>query len=139
MKLSMLGLTSLSLVLSALTGCSGGDGEIAVDGATSPLTAEGNDKLFTIRVLDARDGGYALDSLTVKVLVEDKEPVTVTCTTGDKNGSGTLDKDDTLDCTEPAANQFGADLAGKDIDVELDAKIDGEDTKVGTATWTPAK
>lgn len=134
------GLLALALAsFAALTGCSGDDGEIAVDAASSPLTAEGNDKLFTVRILAAREGGYALDGLIVKAIVDGKDPVTVSCSTTDANGNGTLDKDDTLACAEGATNEFDTTLAGKEVDVELHAKIDGEETKVGSATWTPSK
>ncbi len=138
MKPSHLAL-AVSVSLAALAGCSGDDGEIAVDAATTPLTSEGNDKLFTVRVEGAREGGYGLDGLVVKAIVDGKDPVQVTCSATDANGNKALDKDDKLDCSEAGENLFDATLAGKDIDVELYAKIDGTETKVGSATWTPAK
>lgn len=138
MKLSIL-LVTAAVSLVALAGCSGGDGEIAVDAATTPLTAEGNDKLFTVRIVEAREGGYPLEGLVVKAIVDGKDPLTLVCTPADANGNGALDKDETLECSEAADNQLDASVAGQEIDVELHAKIDGEETKVGSATWTPAK
>ena len=38
-------------------------------------------------------------------------------------------------CTEPAENRLGKDLAGKEIEVELFAKIDGAEERVGDATY----
>ena len=35
--------------------------------------------------------------------------------------------------------QFDDSIARQDVDVELYAQIDGAETKVGSATWTPAK
>lgn len=128
----------MMLGLFALVGCSGEDGEIAVDAAATPLTAQGNDKLFTIRVVEAREGGYAVDGLTAKVIIDDKTTAVI-CTAHDTNANGMLETNDTLECVEAADNQLGPDLAGKEIDVELHAKVDGEDETVGSATWTPAK
>ncbi|MDF2698377.1 MAG: hypothetical protein K0S65_6761, partial [Labilithrix sp.] len=101
--------------------------------------AEGNDKLFTVRVVAAREGGYALEGLVVKAILDGKDPVKLACSATDTNGNGKLDKDEKLECSEPAENQLDASLAGKEIDVELYAQIDGEETKVGGATWTPPK
>ncbi|OJY28051.1 MAG: hypothetical protein BGO98_21060 [Myxococcales bacterium 68-20] len=128
-----------ALALSTLAGCSGSDGEIAVDAASSPLTSEGNDKLFTLRIVDAREGGYPLEGLVVKVTVDGGEPLTVSYEATDTNGNGVLDKDESLECIESAENQLDASVAGKELEVELYAKIDGEETKVGSSTWTPAK
>ena len=138
MKLSGL-FFAAAVSVSALVGCSGGDGEIAVDAATTPLTAEGNDKLFTIRVLEAREGGYALEGLVVKAIIDGKDPLIVSCSPLDANGNSALDKDEKLECAETATNQLDATVAGQAIDVELYAKVDGEETKVGSAAWTPAK
>ena len=125
--------------IAALVGCSGGDGEIAVEAAATPLTAEGNDKLFTIKIVEGREDGYPLEGLVVKAIVDGKEPLTVSCSPADANGNKALDKDETLECTETATNQLDATVAGQEIDVELYAQIDGAETKVGSATWTPAK
>ena len=46
-----------------------------------------------------------------------------------------FDKGDTLTCTEPAENKLGTDLAGKEIEVELFAKIDGEDERIGDGSY----
>lgn len=138
MKLSSV-FCAAALSLSALAGCSGGDGEIAVDAASTPLTAEGNDKLFTLRIVDAREGGYPLEGLVVKVIVDGGEPLTVTHTATDTNGNGALDKDEALECVESAENQLDTSVAGKELEVELYARIDGAGTKVGSSTWTPAK
>ena len=59
-------LASLSLV--TLAGCSGNDGKIEVAAASSALTDEGNDTLFTITVVEARDDEYALDKFLGQVL-----------------------------------------------------------------------
>lgn len=123
----------------ALTGCSSSDGEISVEAASTPLSAEGNDKLFTIKMVKARDGGYALDGLVVKATPGGKDAITVACTPNDTNGNKALDKDETLDCSEAATNQFDASVAGTNVDVVLYAQIDSEQKEVGTATWTPAK
>ncbi len=138
MKLSALFFLG-AVALSAVAGCSGDDGEIAVDAATTPLTSEANDKLFTLRVIEARAEGYPLEGLIVKTIVAGKDPLTVVCTPADANGNKVLDKDETLECTEGATNQLDASVAGQEIDVELYATIDGKETKVGSATWTPAK
>ncbi len=123
-----------------LAGCSGGDGEIAVDGSATPLTAEGNDKLFTIRIVEAREGGYPLEGLVVKVLVDGKDdPITVSCTPMDANGNAALDNDEKLECVEPGTNILDASVAGQELEVELYAKIDDAEEKVGSAAWTPAK
>jgi hypothetical protein len=121
-----------------LAGCSSGDGEITVDGAKTPLTDNPNDDAVTVTVKDAPDTGYALDKVTVKAKAPDKEAIDLSCTTNDLNANKLLDKGDTIACKEGAANDLGADLAGKDIDIELHAQVDGEDKLVGEATWTPA-
>jgi hypothetical protein len=138
MKLSLFVLATLALV-ATITGCSSGDGEIAIDAATTPLTAEGNDQLFTIRLVDAREGGYALDGLVVKALPDGKDAIVLSCTPSDTNGNQKLEKGETIACSEGSTNELGPDLAGKEIDVELYAKIDDEEQKVGGATWTVAK
>lgn len=138
MKLSPFVLAALALVATA-TGCSSGDGEIAIDAATTPLTAEGNDQLFTIRIVDAREDGYTLDGLVVKALPDGKDAVILSCTPSDTNGNQKLEEGETVACSEGTSNQLGPDLAGQEIDVELYAKIDEEEQKVGGATWTVAK
>lgn len=122
-----------------LAGCSSGDGEITVEGAKTPLTESPNDALFTVKVDDAPEEGYALDGITVKALRDGKDAVNVACSTADANTNQKLDKGDTLSCTEGATNILGADAAGTEIEVELYAKVDGEDTLVGKGTWTPTK
>lgn len=138
MKLSLFAPAALALV-ATITGCSSGDGEIAIDAATTPLTAEGDDQLFTIRLVDAREDGYALDGLVVKALPDGKEAVVLSCTPSDTNGNQKLEKGETVTCSEGSSNQLGPDLAGEEIDVELYARIDDEEQKVGAATWTVAK
>lgn len=122
-----------------LAGCSSGDGEITVEAAKTPLTESPNDALFTMKVVETPDEGYALDGITVKATREGKDAVTISCTTADANTNQKLDTGDTLTCTEGATNVLGADAAGTEIDVELYAKVDGKDTLVGEATWTAAK
>jgi hypothetical protein len=138
MKLKAL-LVAFALTTSFLAGCSGGDGEIAVDSASAPLTSAGNDKLFTLRIVEARDGGYPIDGLVVKATVDDKEPITITCVPTDTNANKALEKGEVLECTEAATNQLDSSVAGKEIEIALTAKIDGEDVTVGTASWTPKK
>lgn len=129
---------AVAVAIAALTGCSSGDGEIAVEAASSPLSAEANDKLFTVKIVEAREGGYALDKLVVKAIVDGKDPIIVSCTTQDLNTSKTLDKDDKLDCAEGAENKFDTAIAGQEVDVELYATIDGKEELVGSSTWTVA-
>jgi hypothetical protein len=138
-RLALALLFAVATSFAALTGCSSSDGEISVQTASSPLTAEGNDKLFTIKIVQARDGGYALDGLVVKATPDGKDAITVACTPNDTNGNKALDKDETLDCSEAATNQFDTTLAGTDVDVVLYAQIDNEQKEVGSATWTPPK
>jgi hypothetical protein len=123
------------LALATLAGCSGNDGKIEVDSGTSALSDEGNDTLFTIKLVEAREDGYALDGVKVKVTPEDKEAIDVTCKINDVNSNSKLDKGDTLSCTEPADNVLGKDLAGKEIEVELFAKIDGAEERVGDGSY----
>lgn len=122
-----------------VAGCSGNDGKIEVESAGATLTDKGGDSLFTIKLVEARDEGYALDGLRVKVKPDGKDAVDVTCTVNDLNTNNKLDKGDTMSCAEPATNAFGADVAGKEAEVELYAKIDGSEERVGDATWTAPK
>jgi hypothetical protein len=138
MKLSGF-LLAACLGVASLAGCSSGDGEIAVDAATTPLTTEGNDKLFTIRIVEARETGYPLAGLVVKALPDGKDPIVVSCTAVDTNTNGNLDKGESLTCTEAGTNQLDATVAGSELDIELYAQIDGQEEKVGGASWTPAK
>ncbi len=135
MKLRFLLVTLAALV--AASGCSGNDGQIEVESAGAALTDKGGDSLFTIKLVEAREGGYALEGLRVKVKPDGKDAIDVVCTVGDVNESQKLDKGDTMSCAEPATNALGPDLAGKEADVELYAKIDGSEERVGDATWTP--
>jgi len=127
------------LVAFALAGCSGNDGKITVESSNQALTDSGGDKLFTITLAEARDGGYALDGIKVKVTPDGKDAIEVTCSVADANSNQKLDKDEKLTCVEPADNKLGKDLADKECDVELFAKIDDKDERVGDATWTPPK
>lgn len=118
-----------------IAGCSGNDGQIEVDTASSALTDQGNDTLFTIKLVEARADGYAFEGVKVKVTPEDKDAIEVTCKINDLDSSSKLNKGDTLSCTEPADNELGRDLAGKKIEVELFARIDGAEERVGDATY----
>lgn len=138
MKLSGF-LFAAGLAVATLPGCSSGDGEIAVDAATTPLTTEGNDALFTIRIVEARETGYPLAGLVVKALPDGKDPIVVSCTAVDANGNSALDKDESLTCAEAGTNVLDATIAGAELEVELFAQIDGKEEKVGSATWIPAK
>jgi hypothetical protein len=71
----------------------------------------------------------------VKVTPEDGEAIEVTCAVSDVNANSKLDKGDTLSCAEPAENKLGKDLAGKEIDVELFATIDGSEERIGDASY----
>ena len=129
---------AIALALSAAA-CSGNDGEIKLDAAAAPLTDKGADALFTIEIVKARDGGYASDTIKVKVTPDGKEAIVVLCSVTDVNASKTLDAGDKVVCIEPADNKLGVDAAGKAADVELFATIDGSEERIGDATWTPAK
>ena len=125
----------LALVTVTVAGCSGNDGKIEVDSGSAALTDQGSDTLFTMKLVEARDEGYALDGVKVKVTPEDKDAIEVTCKINDLNSNSKLDKGDTLACTEPAENKLGKDLAGKEIEVELFAKIDGAEERIGDASY----
>jgi hypothetical protein len=119
--------------------CSGNDGEIKVEPATAPLTDKGSDALFTVSVVAARVDGYAPDSFRVKVTPDGEDAIDVVCTFGDANTNKKLDKGDTLTCVEGAENKLDVKLAGAEVKVELFAKIDDEEERIGDTTWTPPK
>jgi hypothetical protein len=119
--------------------CSGNDGEISVEPANVPLTEKGNDSLFTVSVVKSSDDGYATDSFKVRVTPDGKDAIDVFCTLNDVNTNQKLDKGDKLNCSEPAENKLDATLAGKEVKVELFAKVDDEEERIGDATWTPPK
>ena len=107
MKLSLTAsVVALALALSAAA-CSGNDGEIKLDAAATPLTDKGSDALFTLEIVKARDGGYASDTIKVKVTPEDKDAIEVACTVTDVNGNKVLDSGDKLSCAEGADNKLG--------------------------------
>jgi hypothetical protein len=124
-------------LLTTIAGCSGEDGEIAIEAAPSPLTTGTTDALFTIKVVSAR--AYPLDGLVVKAVVDGNAPLTLTCVTADVDADEKLGKNDSLTCAETGTNQFDAAVAGKEVDIELYARVDGEELKVGSAPWVPAK
>ena len=125
-----------SVSFATLAGCSGNDGKIELDTSSSAaLTDQGNDSLFTIKLVEAREDGYALDGVKVKVTPDGKDAIDVTCKVNDANANSKLDKGDTLTCTEPSQNTLGKDLVGKEMTVELFVKIDGEEERVGDATY----
>lgn len=128
----------LAVSVALLAGCSSGDGEITVEGSKTPLTDNPNDDAVTITVKEAPEEGYPLDKITVKAKAPDQDAVDLSCTTNDANTNQKLDKGDTVSCKEGETNALGAGLAGKEIDVELHAEVDGEDTLIGEATWTAA-
>lgn len=133
LRFGLFTLLPLSIVL--LAGCSGNDGRIELESTSSALTDEGNDSLFTIKLVEAREEGYAMDGVKVKVTPEDAEAIEVTCKVTDANANSKLDTGDTLSCTEPAENKLGKDLSGKEIEVELFATIDGSEERVGDASY----
>jgi hypothetical protein len=133
MKLRLVMVPMLAVL--SLVGCSGNDGAIEVDSGSSALTDQGNDTLFTIKLVEAREDGYAFEGVKVKVTPEDKDAIEVTCKINDVNANSKLDKGDTLSCTEPAENRLGKDLAGKEIEVELFARVDGAEERVGDAEY----
>jgi len=140
MKLSILGLFAFTFVLGAFAaGCSSSDGEISVTAATTPLTEKGSDALFTIKVVDGVEEGYALEGLIVKVTPEGKSEIKPVCTPNDVNGNKKLEKNESVTCVENAANELDATLAGKELKVELFAKVDGEEKSIGESKWTVAK
>ncbi len=132
--LSLFVLVAASL---AAVGCSGSDGEISVESAPGAPTDAPNETLFTVKVESAREGGYDASTLEVKATPDGKSAVTVTCTPVETSVNGKLEKGEKLTCTEGATNVFGKDVVGKEIDVELFAKIDGASERVGSATWKP--
>lgn len=133
--------TILGAVMAALgafaVGCSGSDGEISVASASAAPTDAPNEPLFTVKVEAAREGGYALTGLEVKATPDGKDAVTLSCTPKDENANQKLDEGESLACAEGAANVFGKDTLGKEVEVELFAQIDGKATRVGAATWKP--
>ena len=134
MKLSLTASAlTIALALSAAA-CSGNDGEIKLDAAAAPLTDKGSDALFTIEIVKARDGGYASDTIKVKVTPDGKDALEVSCSVTDVNANKTLDVGDKVVCLEPADNKLGADIAGKEANVELFASIDGSEERIGDAT-----
>lgn len=136
MKLRSIVILAACLALSVV-GCSGSDGEISVASKATPPTDAGGDALFDVKVDDARDDGYDLKGLAVKATPDGKEAVTLTCTPADTNTNGKLDKGESLSCAEGATNAIGKDAVGTEIEVQLFATVDGEETKVGSATWKP--
>src|SRR5690606_1879174 len=56
-----------AVLVVGLIGCSGNDGEIEVEAASSALTDQGNDALFTVKLVEAREGSYELAGVHVKV------------------------------------------------------------------------
>jgi hypothetical protein len=139
MKLSLSLAFATLAALATLTACSGSDGGIEVDAAQTPLTTAGTDALFTIRLVDARSDGYALAGLVVKATPEDKDALVIAgCQPNDANNNGKLEKGETVVCTEGGTNILDAALSGKEVEVELFATIEGEEEKIGDATWTPA-
>jgi hypothetical protein len=134
MHRSLIGLVFSSIV--GLAACSGNDGKISVASSDAALTDNGADKLFTVKLEDG--DGYDIKTLVVKATPEDKDAKALVITVHDTNGNGKLEKDETIDCIEGQSNDFGKDLAGKEVKVELFATIDGKaDERVGDATWTP--
>lgn len=120
--------------------CSGNDGEIKVDAATTPLTDKGADALFTIELVDARSDGYAQDKIRVHVTPPaGKAEADVVCTFQDVNTNQKLDKGDKLSCVEGPENKLDSTIAGQESKVELFATIDGKEERVGDSTWTPPK
>lgn len=135
-RFSLIPVLAIALFTAA---CSGNDGEIKLESATSPLTGNGSDALFTVEVVDARDDGYAPDAFRVRVTPDGKDVIDVVCTFSDLNANKRLDKGDKLACVEGAENKLGVEIAGKEAKVELFATIDGSEERIGEVTWTPAK
>jgi hypothetical protein len=92
MKLRSISVPMLALL--ALVGCSGNDGKIELESTASALTDQGNDTLFTIKLVEAREEGYLFEGVKVKVTPEDKETIDVTCKINDLNSNSKLDKGD---------------------------------------------
>ncbi len=127
----------LPVVVFLVGACSSNDGEITVESRAEPLTSGPGDPLFTLTLADAASEGYAVSDLVVKATPEDKSAVTLVCNVNDTNGNARLDAQETMSCAEGANNDFGPELAGKAVEVELFAKIDGEEERIGDADWTP--
>lgn len=130
--------TVIALALGAAA-CSGNDGEIKLESVNTPLTDQGKDTLFNLEIVKARDGGYAANTIKVKVTPDGKDAIEVSCVLSDINDNKTVDAGDKLACAEGAENKLGADIAGKEATVELFATVDGSEERVGDATWTPSK
>jgi hypothetical protein len=133
-------LATLGALAISAAGCSGNDGKISLSTASSAsaLTGKAGDKLFTISLDDGRTGGYGIDTLAVKATPGGKAAITVKTTAHDTNGNGMLDKGETVDCVASADGQFGSDLSGSSVTVEMFATIDGKnDERVGDTTWKP--
>lgn len=137
MMKKFLGLVALTVMSASVLACSSGEGKVEIDSAKTALTEQANDKLFTVKIVEARPEGYALEAMSVKILLDGKDPITLTsCTVTDANTNAKVDKDDKLECVEGSTNLLGPDLAGKEIEVEVYAKVDGSDELVGAADWT---
>src|SRR5436190_8592000 len=133
LKLSILGLfafTAFTALATFATGCSSSDGEIAVTAATSPLTEKGSDALFTIKIVEGAEEGYALEGLVVKITPEGKAELKPVCTPNDTNGNKKLEKNESVTCVENGTNELDAALAGKAVKVELFAKVDGAEQRI---------
>jgi len=128
-------LATLALSLT-LAGCSGNDGAITVVPATTPLSDNGGDVLFTVEITEAREGGYESAKLRVKVIPDGGDAVDVACTFEDVDKNQKAGAKDRLVCSEPVNNVLGVSLAGTELEVELYATIEGEEERVGDATWT---
>jgi hypothetical protein len=138
--MKLLGFAALAFATSLMACSDGGEGKVEIEAAKTALTDQGKDKLFTVKIVEAPADGYGLEAMSVKVLIEGKEPITLSsCTALDANTNTKIDKDDKLECAEGEANVLGVDLAGKELEVEVYAKVDGNDKLVGKADWTVFK
>jgi hypothetical protein len=118
----------------ALAACGGSEAEVKLEPASAALTDKGEDALFTLEFEGAPEKGY--EAVTVKALIDGKA-TDLTCNLSDANSNKVVDKGDKLSCVEGKENAFDSKLAGKSIHVELYAKVDGKETRIADAVWTP--
>jgi len=137
-SLALAALVAASLAAGA--GCSilGDEADVTVQASDAALTDKGSDKLFTLTLSDAPKA-YDAEKILVRASADGVADKTLVITFGDKNGDGKLDKDETIDCVEPAENAFGPSIVGKEVKVVVLYTGDGSEKEIANATWTPAK
>lgn len=136
--LSLAALLAASLV--GGTGCSilGDEADVTVQSSDAALTDKGSDKLFTLTVSDAPQA-YESEKILVRASADGVADKTLVLAFGDTNADKKLDKGETIECVEPAADAFGPSMVGKEVKVVVIYTGDGTEKEIAKATWTPAK